>query len=182
MKTVSVRIEGITPLLMHRFAVEVCLDPKLSKSKKKDQKKTEDDVESYLYMNEDGKLVQPATHIIGALKRAGTKFQITGQGKLTYKNLLGSGAVIINPDMILHETQKWEIDRRAVIVNQSRIIRERPMLSKWALSFDMEIDDDEIPVHTAHEILGYAGKRVGIGDYRPDRGGPFGRFMITKFE
>ena len=178
MKTVAVRIEGISSLLMHRFPIA----DEDAKSKLKNQKQTEDDVESYLYKDADGTLVQPSTHIIGTLKHAGAKFQISGQGKLTYKKILGSGAVIITPDMIPHEIQAWCIDRRPVVIQRARIVRSRPMLEKWALNFEIEYDDDEITKTTLQEILAYAGKRSGIGDFRPQVGGPFGRFMITKFE
>lgn len=182
MEKVKIRIEGISPLIMHRFAVDDDLTQKISKSKKKDQKRTQDDVKQYLYTNEDGKLVQPSTHIIGCMKKAGAKFLITGGGKQTYKNIIGSGAVIINPDMILHEKQEWEVDKRAVVIKQARIIRERPILKKWSLTFEAEYDEDEIPKSTLNEILEHAGKRVGIGDFRPEKGGPYGRFMITEFK
>lgn len=178
MEKVKVKIKGISALLMHQFSMK---DQDV-KSKAKNQKRTEDDVESYLYKDEDGNLVQPSTHIIGTLKRAGAKFQIPGQGKLTYKNLMGSGAVIVDPDMIPHEHQSYEIDRRSVVVMRARITRSRPMLKKWALSFELEYDEEEIPKSVLKELLDYAGRRVGIGDFRPEKGGPFGRFMVTKFE
>jgi len=178
MDKISVRIEGISPLLMHRFPV----DGNEKKSKVKNQTKTRDDVESYLYKDDDDKLVQPSTHLIGAMKKAGAKFQIPGQGKTTYKNVMGSGAVLIDPDMIPHELQHWDVDVRSCVVQRARIIRSRPVLKKWALSFEIEFDDDEIPLQVLQEIIEYAGRRVGIGDYRPEKGGPFGRFRITKFE
>lgn len=178
MENVEVRIEGLSALLIHRFPVgDVDL-----KSKEKNNKKNQDDIESYLYLDEAGKLVQPSTHIIGCLKKAGAKFQINGQGKLTYKNLIGSGAVIITPDMILHEMQSWTVDRRPVVIMRARIVRSRPMLQKWALSFLIEFDEDEISKGTLKEILDFAGRRVGIGDFRAEKGGPFGRFIVTKFE
>lgn len=178
MENVEVRIEGISPLLMHRFPV-MAEDPK---SKEKNNKKNEDNVESYLYLDEDKKLCQPSTHLIGTMKKAGAKFQIPGQGKLTYKNLIGSGAVIISPDYIPHEMQKWEIDRRPVVVMRARIVRARPVLTKWALTFTIEYDEDEISKEVLKELLDYSGRRVGIGDFRPEKGGPFGRFICTKFE
>jgi hypothetical protein len=152
------------------------------KSKEKNQKQTHDTVDDYLYRNTGGKLAQPSTHIIGALKKAGARFQISGQGKQTYKNLLGSGAVIISPDMIPHELQSYVIDRRPVVVQRSRIVRSRPRLDKWALSFEVDFDENEIPGSVLKEVFDYAGRRVGIGDFRPACGGPFGRFIVSKFE
>lgn len=178
MKTIKMKIEGISPLLMHRFPVGA----EDEKIKAKTRSQTTDDVESYLYTNENGNLVQPSTHLIGSLRKAGARFQIPGQGKLTYKNLMGSGAVFIDPDMIPHEIQKWEVDRRPVVIGKARIVRSRPMLKKWALGFTVEYDDEEVPKQALKEIFEYAGRRVGIGDFRPEKGGPFGRFMITEFK
>lgn len=178
MEKVTVTIEGFSPLLMHRFP----MTEKDAKSKAKNQKQTKDDVESYLYLDENKNLAQPSTHLIASLKKAGAKFQIPGQGKLTYKNLMGSGAVIIDPDMILHKHQEYEIDRRPVVVNRARIVRSRPMLKKWELSFTVDYDKDEIPREVLKELFDYSGHRVGIGDFRPEKGGPFGRFIVTKFE
>jgi hypothetical protein len=177
MEKAEVRIEGISPLLMHRFPVAE-QDPQ---SKSRNIKKNKDNVEDSLYRDEDGNLVQPSTHLIGALKRAGVKFQIPGQGKTTYKNVVGSGAVIIEPDMIPHEIQEWKVNRMPVVVQRARIVRERPVLPNWALNFSIEYDEDEISKSTLKELLDYAGRRAGIGDFRPDKGGSFGRFIVTKF-
>jgi hypothetical protein len=178
MKKIETTIEGISPLLMHKYPMK----DTDAKSKAKNQKQTEDDVESYLYLDHNKKLAQPSIHLISSLKKAGAKYQIPGQGKLTYKNLMGSGAVIIDPDMIPHIHQKWEIDRRPVVVQRSRIVRSRPVLNKWKLEFAIEYDDEEIAVETLKELLDFAGRRVGIGDFRPEKGGSFGRFIVARFE
>ena len=177
MEKVRVRIEGISPLLMHRYP-EPDED---AKSKAKNRKKNEDDVAAAIYKDENGILVQPSDHLIGALKKAGAKFQIPGEGKTTYKNIVGSGAVIIEPDLIPHEVQDYTVDRRPVVVQRSRIMRSRPKLTKWSLSFDVEYDEEEIPKSVLKELLDYSGRRVGIGDFRPSCGGHFGRFIVTEF-
>jgi len=176
MTKIDVRIEGVSALLQHRYPMTEIDE----KSKVKNQKQTEDDVESYLY-REDGKIVQPSTHIVGTLKKAGAKFQITGQGKTTYKNLMGSGVVIISPANIPHVHQEWKIDRRPVVVKGSRIVRARPILDPWALEFMVEFDEEEVPKDVLKQIFDYAGRFVGIGDFRPSCGGPFGRFSVVKF-
>lgn len=179
MKRINIKLEGIgNGLLMHRFPIA---DEEVQ-GKIKNRKQTKDDVESYLYKDEEGNLVQPSIHIVSAMKRAGSKFQVAGQGKTTFKNIIGSGAVCIEPEMIPHEIQEWEPDRRSVVVKQSRIVRTRPLLKKWALSFIVDFDDEEISKPVLKEILDYAGRRVGIGDFRPEKGGSFGRFIVTKFE
>ena len=79
---------------------------------------------------------------------------------------------------------KDEIDVRPVVIKSTkgRIPRRRPIFKNWSLKFTIEYDEDEISAETIKEILDYAGRRVGIGDFRPENGGPFGRFMVTKFK
>lgn len=178
MEQVSVRIEGISPLLQHRFDV-----PEVDeKSKKRDLKKNKDDVEGYLYRDQDGNIYEPSSHVMMALKYAGAKFQIPGQGKTTYKNIVGGGSVQIEPFAITHEIQDWVPDRQAVIVQRAKIVRTRPRFDRWALSFFIEYDEEEISREVINELLVYAGRRSGLGDYRPQKGGPYGRFIVTKFE
>ena len=153
---VDVKIEGTSPLLQHRFHGEG--QPAL-KSKVKNVARVTDVAEDYLYENGDG-IYQPSTH----------------------KNLIGYGVVLVTPDAIPHIVQDWEVDTRSVIVNRGRIMRSRPCFEKWALEFQLDIDDEEIPAEVVKDVLDHAGKRVGIGDFRPEKGGSFGRFHVTKWD
>ena len=36
-----------------------------------------------------------------------------------------------------------------------------------------------MPIKLMREILDAAGKRIGLGDFRPARKGPFGKFTVT---
>lgn len=180
MKNIECEVTGISPLLQHRYPLEDAEEQVKTKSKSQH----DGDVERSLYRLPDGTIYQPAIHFISAMKKAGSRYQIKGQGKATYRLLIGSGAVLITPDAIPHRQQKYEIDARPVVnpSTKGRIVRKRPCLTNWSLRFNIEYDEDDIGASMIHEILAYAGKRIGIGDFRPERGGPFGRFMITKFE
>ena len=104
-------------------------------------------------------------------------FQITGKSKKTYKDLV-KASIIIDPIYIPHENPKFTVDIRAVRVQKARIVRQRPMFSRWALSFTLTITEPQLPGNVVKEIMDYAGRFVGIGDYRPK----FGRFQITLWE
>ena len=176
MKKVKVEIKGISPLLQHRYADE----GKEEKSKKRTGTPNyEDEAEIAAYKLPSGELYQPASHIEGAIVKASTNFRIAGKRTKSYKDLVKS-AVFVAPDAIIHQNQKYEIDKRAVIVpsTRGRVIRHRPRIDDWALKFQIEITDDQLDESVLHEILEYAGRNVGIGDYRPR----YGRFEITKWE
>jgi hypothetical protein len=171
MEKVKVVIEGVAPLLQHRFPIE---ENNKSKKKKKEYIPQED-AEKSLYRDEKGVIYEPATHIFGALIKAGIRFQY--EKRQTYSNIIKS-SVLVTPDAIPHKIQKWIIDSRPVVVMRARILRSRPKFEKWGLEFIIEYDDELIGKDRMKEILDYAGLRIGLGDYRP----LFGRFIVTKFE
>lgn len=180
MKTIEVTIKGISGLLQNRFPEE----DETTKVKKKSATSNDSDIEKSLYRLSDGTIYQPSSHIIGTLKAAGSKFRVKDQGKSTYKNIIGGGAVIIEPDCIPHVFQKWEINSRPVVnlTTRGRRIKKRPLFRDWSLSFKMIVDEEDLPIEVLKEVLDLAGRRVGIGDYRPQKGGPFGRFNISRFQ
>lgn len=75
-----------------------------------------------------------------------------------------------------------EIDSRPCVVQRARIMRHRSRLESWTLKFQIEIDDEILPPEHVHEMLSDAGRRAGLGDYRPQRGGPFGRFQVVSWK
>lgn len=65
--------------------------------------------------------------------------------------------------------------RKGVGVNQSRIIRIRPMFpTGWSLNFSVEFDDAILNEKSLFKSMVDAGTLVGLGDWRPK----FGRFTV----
>ena len=62
----------------------------------------------------------------------------------------------------------------------SRVMRCRPLFQEWSLSFSLLyntgiLQEDDIVLYMTN-----AGSFIGLGDYRPDLGGMFGRFSVEK--
>ena len=133
------------------------------------------------YKDDKGKLYQPATHIECAMKEAAKNFKVSGKRGATYSKLVASTLSVV-PDAIPHKIQDYEIDSRPVVVQRARVTRYRPILKDWELDFILELPDDQLQVEVVKEILDYAGLYVGIGDFRPGKGGKFGKFMVTEFK
>jgi hypothetical protein len=137
----------------------------------------------------NGQIVQPSSHIEGAMVKAAAGFKITGKRGKSYKDLFSANIVIDPldiphgipvPDELDEDADKpLYIDMRPVIIQRARVVRLRPTLKPgWELSFTINVNDDELPFEILSDVLTLAGKTVGIGDYRPK----FGRFMVTRFE
>jgi len=178
MKKIEVEIKGLTPYLMHRFGEEGADRKSQKKIGKKDYKA---EVEKALYKSPDGEIYVPSTQIKGCLREAGKQLRVVGKGKSTYSKLFGA-FLLIEPDAIPMLNQEWVTDARAVVIQRARIIRYRPKFNEWGLKFTILIMEDSIDPSVVKEGLDLGGNYIGIGDFRPQKKGSFGRFMVTKFK
>lgn len=180
MKTYDITIEGTSSLLMNRPSM---LIGDISKDKKPDSDDIQGKAEEKLYINPKGELYQPATHLLGALVEAGKHKKVVGKGKATYSKIVGYAAQV-DPFEIKHEIQKWEVFS-VLAVNPSTKGRNplhRPMLKNWRLSFQVVFDETEIAPVIMKELFDIAGRIVGIGDWRPAKKGPYGKFQVTSWK
>lgn len=189
MYSVNVKVEGVAPLMQHRFPIPPDV------LKQKGGKRVSGSVDysqewrEYLYATPQGEIYQPSSHFEGALVKAAAQFKVTGKRGKSYKDLFNAN-VIVSPDVILHGVNVPEeldadadkqlyLDVRPVIVNRARVIRLRPTFKPgWKLEFEIQVIDDQLPAEILNDVLVLAGKTVGIGDYRPK----FGRFLVSQFE
>lgn len=70
-------------------------------------------------------------------------------------------------------------DGRTVVVSNRRVMRYRPMFKQWALQARVFFDPSMVEPAKLLMFADKAGQYVGIGDFRPDKGGSFGRFKVT---
>jgi len=176
---ISITIEGTTPILFNRFR-----DTQIEgKSKKRTGAMAEFDIEDKLYQDEKGKTQLPAVYLKNCIVEASKQFKIVGKGKSTYSKLIAS-TIEINPFYIELKADKYEVFRISAVnpMTKGRMMIERPMYKKWNASFEIILNDEAVPTSVINEILEHAGKYVGVGDWRPEKKGMFGKFIITSFK
>lgn len=61
-------------------------------------------------------------------------------------------------------------------------IRFRPEFRGWSLQADLVFAPDLLEEQRLRELICLAGCHVGLGDWRPSRGGEFGRFRLSSFK
>ena len=67
-----------------------------------------------------------------------------------------------------------------VVVNRGRMLRTRARFDPpWSVIADIEGDDDLISADKLQRWLDTAGRRIGLGDWRPAKSGTYGRFTAT---
>lgn len=176
---IKVTIEGTTPILFNRFR-DVAIE---GKSKKRTGSMVESEIEDKLYLDENKKTLLPSVYLKNCIVEASKQFKIVGKGKSTYSKIVAS-TVDVEPFMINLDGGKFEVFRISAVnpMTKGRMMTERPKYSKWKVSFDLVLNDPQVDVSVVNEILEHAGKYVGIGDWRPEKKGMFGKFMITSFK
>lgn len=185
MKTVEVILKGTAAILINRFKEQSEVVEAVKKSTKKDYGTPRQQAEQTAYFDDKTKnLWIPSAWITGTIQAIASDYKLPGTRK-SFKSVSG-GCVIPGEEKIYfvekYKVKDLEIDSRPVVIQRARIMRHRARLESWTLKFTLEIDDSIIPTKDVHQVLSDAGKRSGLGDYRPQKGGPFGRFIVTSWK
>ena len=186
MKTIQVEIRGITPLLIHRFSE----DAEASKKTRRVEVNNRDPREEatkHAYIAKDGTFYFSSFAIPGAMGNAGASHKATGSRKSL--RFVVPSAVRMTTDAVTilngsGPAKNFEVDSRPVTIpaTKGRIMRHRPRFDQWGAKFDLHINDDLLSVEMAHQLLSEAGLSIGIGDFRPEKRGPFGTFRVTAWK
>lgn len=185
----NVRLEGITPLICNRFHDEAAMaatSGSRSSAAGQERGTPMEQATKKVYTSADGKrLIIPQPNLLRCLVDGGT-FHKVGKAQVTTKekSMLFSCIDIAVSEIDLIYKQPWRVDTRAIVIpsTKGRILTHRPMFDDWALAFEIYIDGDIITPNLVRAIIDDAGKRVGLGDFRPARKGPYGRFVVTLWE
>jgi hypothetical protein len=185
MANLQIIIEGTTPLILNRFSDE---DAMASSNGSRSSIATADRgtplqiCETKLYRDNEEKNCIPQPNLLRCLIEGGS-FHKSGKKQITTQksSLLYACWDIEGVTISLQHKQPWKVDTRPVRIPATggRILRHRPMFDDWSLAFDMSIDTSIIDLKLSRQIIDDAGKRVGLGDFRPQTKGPFGKFVVT---
>ena len=171
---VSCKIKGQSALLMHAYP--------MNPVEAIEKRSAEEQAEYAAYRNPVTKeLYVPGIAIQRALVGAATYSK--GRGRATLQKPVAA-CVMISPEYCGLGTEEFAIDARPVVVpaTKGRIVRYRPRLDTWQTSFTIEYDDTLLTENQVRRIVDDAGSRVGLLDFRPERKGPFGRFVVTSWK
>ncbi len=187
MNSIHITIEGTTPLLCNRFtdAAQLAASSGNSTSLVGDKGTPREQSEAKLYLGQDSLPMIPSPNLFRCLIDAGKYFK-AGRSKVTTQksSLLPACVSVEELEIPIQNEEPWAVDTRPVRIPSTggRILCHRPCFHDWKLDFTLQVDTDMISVKLVREIVDAAGKRVGLGDFRPDCKGPFGKFVVTRWE
>lgn len=179
MATIKIEIEGIKPLLTHNpIGMQT---PKNGKGSTIPE--PEDEAEAGTYRMPDGTCGVPGSGFRAALLGAagawkGPRARSTMKSAIAHIEVLEEVAPLSLRDGT--PIKSYIIDKRRVLLQgKNGVIRCRPRFEEWCATFTVEYDDLLLPKpEILIEIANDAGRRMGLGDFRPQKNGPFGRFAV----
>jgi len=199
MEQIKIKLTGETPFLMHNNRLANPLDAYSAEMSKKSgkRKKTIDDIKElariewegglYLY---DGEIKIPMRVINKTMERGATK-QKNGMLWKTGCMIMDDFCVLEYPSpkfkcIECKEIPNPELDKfydshnfQAIVkVGQASLLRTRPVFDKWSLTTEIAFDGTVINRELVIQAAKDAGRLVGIGDWRIEKGGSFGRFAV----
>lgn len=175
---VEVSIEGTADLLFHRWNCEAVEEK--SKAAKGSKAKKSDDIESYVYRDDDRNLCLPGEYLRQAVIHAAKFKQDPRSPRKSAMDLFKAGVVTLTPLASLG-TKEWDYEHKArVMIQRNGVTRVRPALKTgWKATFVFLVTLPEyVGRDLMNSILADAGRLIGVGDFRPT----YGRFNVTAFK
>jgi hypothetical protein len=190
MKRIRAWIEGITPLLQHRFHAEPACAPATDPhAVAHDQAAARARAERAAYRTSEGHLYLPGAAIAALLREAAHDHRLPGScGSLA--RAIPTGIVVLDDHVRLFTKDRrtpltdFGVDARAVRDPETgeRQMRYRARVDAWWASALLGIHEEVISTQLAHQLLAEGGRRIGVGSFRPSQGGSFGLFEVRVWE
>ncbi len=191
MKQITLKFTGTSPLLLACDRLADPLDPTTIKHKEltSKRKKTEEDHvliarsqwQGAIYWDDEVGVYIPTQNI---------RASIIGGAKLNKLGMqIKRGTIMLDDKSALEYGKKltidqlWDqnyIDRRSVVVSSARVMAYRPKFNDWSLRFTLTYDELTLDANQIIQSAENAGRFIGIGGFRPEKGGTFGRFDVEK--
>lgn len=183
MKTATATLQSIAPYSQSGFHDTPKLD-----------KETPDDYEkrtwrSRLHETQDGHVFIPPMAFKNCLADA-AKFvsrKIPGKRNATYTKHFLSGVLVTDglvlPDVAAEVEGEWLfVPADGVRGSGKRVKKCYPVIREWTGQITFHVLDDTITESVFLETLQEAGNFIGIGRFRPQNGGYYGRFTVTDLQ
>ena len=186
------RFKGISPLLMANINSVNLKLPKLKLGTKPNAGDVKKIAEGNLYKNDDGTYYMPCEALRLSLFKgcSGQKMAGDRRGPATiFQGLLFPAedrANLVNAKGKPIKKHVPQIDSGVNKANKARIIVVRPRIEEWQMDVPFQIDDEFAPENYEEfkEILlalwNRAGRAVGIGAWRPENKGRYGRYSVEQ--
>lgn len=199
-RTVRVRLQGISPMQMHAYSDEAIRETYYGRSKVLPGEKPEprEAAHSAGYFDGDDNPYIPTDNLFQCIMDGGRHVKC-GRGKWStatsskipavleimsnQEGECAAGVAVTARNGKGFVPAPWEI-HAATPKNATggKSVCWRPVFNEWFLEFYLNIDTNDLPELSAREIVDAAGRWEGLGPQRPARKGRYGRFVVSEWE
>ena len=190
----NVEIRGISPLIMHS---DKGLDPKLPANlekadiiRKRGSNRTDADIARLaeldcllaLWVDANESPTIPATAIRANIEKAARTLK---QGPQVRGGVIVASVTGFDFDTKRYGTSMESLGQTtqfsaSVVVQRSRIMRTRAKFDlPWGLRYILDCEADLVDKTQLETWLDIGGRRVGLGDWRPEKSGHYGRYELV---
>lgn len=183
LRSCIVHIEGVSPYSASKHHEE----PELSNE-------TKDEYDRRTWRNKAttdamGMMVIPGSAFKQAVDNASKMVcgKIPGKGNSTYAKLFTTGVIVEgNAPLGVHandaESIRLHVNADGVRGSGKRVFRTFPIVHSWKTSVPFLITEPTLPEAEFERAVTAAGRCMGVGRWRPEKGGSNGRFAVTGFD
>ena len=187
-----IRCQGVSPIIQH---AGIGIDPELPVNKelarlasKKASTRTETENQRIRQLEviksiwwDGDKPCIPEAAIRACIETAARKLR---QGPSVREGMLVFDSVFEHSHSDDSETMASEVMFTVpVVIQKSRILRTRAKFElPWSVEFTLDVDPDLIQQEHIETWLDIAGRRMGLGDWRPAKSGQYGRFVLESIK
>lgn len=186
MTQLRVYLVGATPMIMHRYASKAwreLLLPAATKNKAERAETLKHDplgeFRECCYRNRDPERPTLMHYPAGAFSKAiaSAALDIPGASKAQLLRLVSLMSTQVDvygvPSLGMDMVRNSDIARKPDV-------RTRAYFEEWCCAIELEYVSNLITKTQIMNLVGAAGTIVGLGDYRPQKGGQFGKFHIAE--
>lgn len=142
------------------------------------------DCQISLYLDESDAPTIPEAAIRACIETAARKMK---QGPQVREGLIVTEVVSFDYDRERYGATVDELVKTAqftvpVKMGQVRVNRTRAKFDEWSVTFRVDIDSELVDADQLELWLDIAGRRIGLGDWRPEKSGIYGRFETVSIE
>jgi len=193
----TITLRGIRPLIMHNGAAGIDRRSpanleKADIARKRGSNRTEADDErlrelecqTSIWYDYNGVPTIPAAAIRATIETAARKLK---QGPQVREGMAITEIKAFDYDRSTLGTTVEELGKNAqftvpVVVQRNRLERTRAKFDEWSVALLLEADDELVDQQQLESWLDIAGRRIGLGDWRPEKSGDYGRFVVDEIK
>jgi hypothetical protein len=197
--TVMTKLKGLKPLLMDQMPPNDVVNVLIRRQRKAPQTDLElaEMAAPKIYRDdEDGAIIVPERMLIASLKYAGKFVKLDARRKVTdakgasaifaFLTIMDDRIMLLNGDGVPATDDDWkeQVDKGRLKDGTACGI-VRPAFKDWAIELTLEVDltdADGMTMEKVKDLFKRAGRRAGLGAFRPNCGGAYGQFVVEEWE